>query len=347
MTRTLAQVMAAAAPGDAVTEQALQWKGVLDRAGVRSTIHAQHIHPGLAGQVRPLAAAPQDGSPLLLRYSIWSDAAAIALRTPGALGVVYHNITPANLVRDTSPTLADLCAQGRAALPRFRRKVSAVIADSSYNAQELLDAGWPEPTVIPLLLDLPSPPPAKAVVPPRLLFVGRVVPSKRVDDVIRVLAYVQRHHLPDATLEIVGSTTDMPGYADHLQSLANDICVPQSVVLRGRVSQQQRDAAYEAAGAYASMSAHEGFCAPLLEAMSRGLPVIARGAGAVPETTGHAALLVPGPDIALAGEAVCIALTDARVRRGLRTNVLHRLHALERRRIEPRILNALAPLYPG
>lgn len=345
MSRALAQVMAAAAPGDAVTGQAFAWQRVLQKAGVRTTIHAQHVHPDLAGVVRPLADAPRDGSPLLLRYSIWSDAAALALRTDSPLGVVYHNITPANLVRDANPAIAALCEQGRRALPWFRTRVHAVVADSSYNARELLAAGWPPATVIPLLLDLPAPRPARDAVPPRLLFVGRVVPSKRVDDLIRVLAYVRRHHLPEATLDVIGATHDVPGYAEALADLAGELGVSDAVRFRGRVSDAERDAAYESAGVYVSMSAHEGFCAPLLEAMSRGLAVVARGAGAVPETCGNAALLVTGPDIPLAGEAVARVLTDSRVRRGLSANAAQRLGQLEPQVLEPRVLDALAPLF--
>lgn len=345
MTRTLAQVMAAAAPGDAVTGQAFAWQEVLEKAGVRTTIHAQHIHPDLAGVVRPLATTPRDGSPVLLRYSIWSDAAAMALRTDAPLGVVYHNITPANLVRDANPAIAALCEQGRRALPWFRWRVQAVVADSTYNARELHEAGWPRATVIPLLLDLPTPPPPPDDVPPRLLFVGRVVPSKRVDDLLRVLAHVRLHHLPGATLDIIGATHDVPGYAEHLAGLAGELGVAGAVHFRGRVSDADRDAAYETAGVYVSMSAHEGFCAPLLEAMSRGLPVVARGAGAVPETCGNAALLVTGPDVPLAGEAVACVLTDPTVRRGLSTNAAHRLRQLDPAVLEPRILDALAPLF--
>ncbi len=345
MTPDLVQLVAAVAPGDAVTGQAFAWRDVLSSAGIRSEIHAQHIHPDLTDVVRPLSAAPRDGVPILLRYSIWSDAAAIALRADSRLGVVYHNITPAHLVRPLDPTLAELCARGRDMLPAFRARVTTAVADSSYNADELVRAGWEVPTVIPLLIDLPVPPPARDEVMPTMLFVGRVVPSKRVDDLIRVLAYVREHRIPDASLDIIGAAADLASYTRELDALIAALGVRDAVRFRGRVSDAERDHAYDTAGAYVSMSAHEGFCAPLLEAMSRGLPVVARGAGAVPETTGGAALLVDGPDIALAGDAVAEVLTNAATRRGLHANATRRLAELDRAVLEPRILDAVAPLF--
>jgi glycosyltransferase involved in cell wall biosynthesis len=222
--------------------------------------------------------------------------------------------------------------------------VRSVVADSAYNAGELEVAGWPDATVIPLLLDLPSPPPTSEPSDPSILFVGRIVPSKRIDDLIRVLGYVREHHIPGATLDIIGALPERGTYAEDLRSLIDQLGLRGAARLRGRVSDADRDAAYARAGVYLSMSAHEGFCAPLLEAMAHGLPVVARAAGAVRETTGRAALLVHGPDIALAGEAVAAALTDMGVRSGLRANAVRRLADVRPEVVEPAILGAVTPL---
>jgi len=78
--------------------------------------------------------------------------------------------------------------------------------------------------------------------------------------------------------------------------------------------------------------------------MSRGLPVVARDAGAVPETAGDAALVVAGGDIALAAEAVAEVLTSRRTREGLSVNAMHRLADLRSEVLVPRILDAVDPL---
>lgn len=344
MTPTLPQVLATASPGDAVTGQALAWRSVLQADGVRSDIYAEHIHPDLAGMVRPYRDLPQSRGPILLRYSIWSAAAAAARKHRGPLGFVYHNVTPGHMIGPANPTVAQLCDRGRRELPSFASRAACAIADSAYNAAELRQAGFPRPTVIPLMLALPDPPPPRVTGSQVILYVGRVAPSKRVDDLLRVLAYVRARALPQATLEIIGSHADFPDYRRSLDALARSLNVRDAVVFRGRVGDADRDAAYATAGAYLSMSAHEGFCAPLLEAMSHGVPVVARAAAAVPGTVGHAALLVPGRNVPLAGEAVICALTDMRVRRGLATNARRRLGEVDARVIRPQILDAVAPL---
>lgn len=340
----LPQVVAAASPGDAVTGQAFAWRDALEAEGIASDIYAEHIHPELADQVRPFTAMPAGDGPLLLRYSIWSAAAASARRHRGPLGVIYHNVTPGHMIGPSNPTVAQLCARGRRELPSFAARAVTAIADSAYNAHELKAAGFRDPVVIPLLLNLPEPPPARTEVPREILYVGRIAPSKRVDDLLRVLAYVRARGMHDARLTVVGSDSDFPAYRDSLDRLARRIGVDQAIAFTGRLSDAERDQRYAGAGTYLSMSEHEGFCAPLLEAMSRGLPVVARAAAAVPGTTGNAALLVQGRDIALAGEAVIATLTDYAVRTGLAVNARMRLAALRQDVLRPQILDAVSPL---
>lgn len=344
MSYRIDQFVAAVAPGDAITNQALTWRELLARNGIGGEVFAQHVHPALAEVVHPLGMAPRDGSPILLRYSLWSDAAGLALRGTAPMGLVYHNITPSHLVQPLDPVVARLCREGRRELPAFRRRASVTIADSAYNARELIDAGWDAVDVIPLLLDLPMPPPARASVPPMLLFVGRIVPSKCVDDAIRVLAHVRRHHVPDAELTVIGAFSDVGTYRADLLKLVSDLDLDGVVHFRGRVSDAERDSAYASSGVFVTMSEHEGFCAPLLEAMSRGLSVVARASGAVPDTAGAAALLIPGRDIPLAAEAVAEVLVNADTRRGLRTNAVRRIAEVGPTAIEPRILAVLDPL---
>ena len=78
----------------------------------------------------------------------------------------------------------------------------------------------------------------------------------------------------------------------------------RSVYFTGQISAEARDALYLRADVYLSMSAHEGFCAPLIEALAHGVPVVARGAGAVPETLGGAGLVLDGADPPLVAEAL-------------------------------------------
>lgn len=341
-------MVAAAAPGDAVSGQALAWRAVLREAGVEGGIYAQHVHPQMAGEVETLDRLPRDPADArLLRYSIWSDAAERAVDHPRErVALLYHNITPGRLLAAWSPGLADLCDTGRERLPSLADRVATTLADSQYNAAELRAHGFPEPTVVPLLLDLQAPPPSRERVDPVVLFVGRVVPSKRLEDAVRAVAILRRHLSPAARLDIVGSADGFEGYRDALAGFAGRLGARDGVRLLGRVSAAERDRAYAESGAYLSMSAHEGFCAPLLEALAKGLTVVARGAGAVPETLAGAGLVLPDddPDPALAAEALYRVLEDAGLRRALAERARARLAEVSPERTVRRILAALAPL---
>jgi glycosyltransferase involved in cell wall biosynthesis len=342
----LHQLLATAAPADAVTNQALAWQTALASAGAKGRIYAENIHPDLSDRVEPLGRMARDeNGAVILRYSIWSAAADRALEVPKErLAIVYHNITPAHLLADASPAIAALCERGRRELPRLADRVTLAIADSTFNARELRAAGFPEPVVIPLLLALAPPPPVRDEVPSAVLSVGRIAPSKRIEDVIRALAILRRHLVPDARCEILGSAEGFEDYRRSLERFATRLGIDDAVRFRGRVTDEERDAAYAEAGAYLSMSAHEGFCAPLLEAASRGLAVVARAAGAVEETLGGGGVVLPSGDCALAAEALAAVLTDSGLRRELRARAAARIAELAPATVERRIVETVRPL---
>jgi L-malate glycosyltransferase len=116
------------------------------------------------------------------------------------------------------------------------------------------------------------------------------------------------------------------------------------VFFTGSISSGARDAWYRRADVYLSMSAHEGFCAPLIEALAHGVPVVARGAGAVPETLGSAGLVLDGADLPLVAEALHELVSSRSTRDALFDAAERRLAELRPGTLAPRIRSALAPL---
>lgn len=342
----LHQLIAAAAPADAVTTQALAWQRLLARHGIGGQIHAEHIHPDLARAVQPLERfrppLADRAEHVLLRHSIGSRAAEVALTVPRErLALLYHNITPAHLLAAHQPALARLCEEGRRALPTLARAVHAAIADSGYNAAELEAAGFPEPRVVPLLLDVADRSAQRVdVAAPRVVSVGRVVPSKRIEEAVRAVALMRRWR-PDVRLDLIGSWDGFEGYRDALERFARALGVHDAVRLHGRVDDAERDAAYDRAAVYLCTSAHEGYCAPLVEAMARGLPVVAHDAGAVAETLGGAGLVVPAGAAALTAEALTAVCDDAGLRATLRARARARLGDLAPDAVAPQVLAAV------
>ena len=281
---------------------------------------------------------------LLLRYALWSATAEAALRARGPVALAYHNITPGELLRDFNPGLADLCDRGRAALPEFRGGSTTLVADSSFNAAELRDAGLGEATVVPLLLELP--PEVLRRNPnrePVVVTVGRIVPNKRLEDVVKAFALYQRRHAPEASLVIVGSDVGFESYRHALEVLIARIGV-QRVFFTGAISSEARDAWYRRADVYLSMSVHEGFCAPLIESLAHGVPVVARGAGAVPETLGGAGVVLEEADYPVVAEALHELASSQPTRNALYDAADRRLAELRPDVLAPRIRSALGPL---
>jgi glycosyltransferase involved in cell wall biosynthesis len=344
------QLLSAAAPHDATTEQALIWRRLLRDWGHESEIVAESVHPDLMGTVRLLDRAGRrlvSKDRVVLHYTIWSSAAEAVLRASAPFVLCYHNITPGDLLRDFNPSLAALCDRGRDALPDFRGRLAALIADSTFNAADLREAGLGDAAVVPLVFELPEEVPRRAPSPePVVITVGRIVPNKRLEDVIKAFALYQRRHAPDASLVIVGPYQGFENYR-HALDLLLIRARARRVFFTGQISLGARDAWYSRADAYLSMSVHEGFCMPLIEALAHGVPVIANDAGAMPETLGGAGLVVDGTDLVLVAEALQELTSSRATRDTLADAAERRLAGLRPETLAPRIRSALSPLLDG
>jgi glycosyltransferase involved in cell wall biosynthesis len=345
------QLVSAAAPHDATAEQALKWRGLLRGWGFESEIVAEDVHPDLKREVRTLDRAGRrlvsKGDGLVLHYTIWSAAAEVALGARRQFGLCYHNITPGELLREFNPRLAALCDRGREALPRFRGRVAPLIAVSSFNALELRDVGLGEAAVVPLLLELPDAVPRREPsTEPVVVSVGRLVPNKWLEQAIKAFALYQRRHAPGASLVLVGPYQGWESYHQALSLLVTRVGA-RRVFFTGQISAEARDAWYRRADAYLSLSVHEGFCAPLIEALSHGVPVVANDAGAMPETLGGAGLVVDGSDLALVAEALHELTSSSSTRALLYDAADRRLAELRPEMLAPRVRAALGPLLDG
>ena len=176
------------------------------------------------------------------------------------------------------------------------------------------------------------------------LFVGRVAPHKSQHDIIAAFAAYRRLFDPRARLSIVGERRLLL-YARALERLAAELGVADAVDFTDNVRFPQLLAHYRAADVFVSLSEHEGFCVPLVEAMHFGVPTVAFASTAVPETVGDATLLLPDKDpltVAVAAHRVLSddVLRKASIEAGHR-RVEHFSLANNRRRLlealEPRI----------
>jgi L-malate glycosyltransferase len=336
------QVLSGAGPVDAVTTQARRWRERFGAWGWGGTDVAVHIDPRVDG-IRPLAALrPARGDVLLVHYSAYAPRLRSVLDLPNRTLLLSHNVTPARWFWDHEPMIAIQCALGRRELPDFAARADAVAGVSGYNAAELGSE-----TVIPILFDPgrlgpPSDGADRRGTKPVLLFVGRLAPHKRQDELIRVLALLRRHRLPDARLVLVGEPLN-PRYLERLRGLAEQLA-PGAVTFERGLSTPELADRFRAAHTFVSLSEHEGFCIPLLEAFHMGVPVVARPAGGVPEVAGDAALLTDDRDPAVIAELVALAVEDQPLRAELTRRGRERLPHFAAAETERRMREALEHL---
>ena len=145
-----------------------------------------------------------------------------------------------------------------------------------------------------------------------IIFVGRIAPNKRQEDVIRAF-YFYKQLDPDARLILAGSQTGFENYADRLRDYADKLGL-RDVLFTGHVSFPELLAYYRTATAFLCMSEHEGFCVPLVESMYFNVPIAARKAAAVPDTLGGSGLLLEDNDPLVAAKAVERLVRDKKLR---------------------------------
>jgi glycosyltransferase involved in cell wall biosynthesis len=122
------------------------------------------------------------------------------------------------------------------------------------------------------------------------LFVGRIVPNKAQHDLVAAFAAYQQMYDREAKLILIG--TGLAPYEKAIQELIRELGLQQSVKLLGATTEEEKRQYFLSSDIYVSLSEHEGFGIPLVEAMHYGLPVVAYEAAAVRETLGGKGLLL-------------------------------------------------------
>jgi glycosyltransferase involved in cell wall biosynthesis len=322
------QVLSGAGPVDAVTTQARAFRRLFRDWGWGGSDHAVWIDRRLDGDIRQFKALhAQPDDVVLMHYSAYAPKLRALLEWPNPKLMLYHNVTPARWFWRYEPTVAVHCSLGRRQLPEFARGMDLAAGVSQFNADELAEAGAQRTAVIPILFDPAEldAPGAEPPGPPTLLFVGRLAPHKRQDELIAAFSLYRRHRNRDARLVLVGEPLNIQ-YRDALLELARQHA-PGAVTIESGLSQRELWERYRAAHAFVCLSEHEGFCVPLLEAFHFGVPVIARPVGGVPEVAGDAALLIDERDPALTAELIALLMGDRELRDELRRRGRARLAA--------------------
>jgi len=348
--RTAHQFHPVIAYGDAVGNDCFELQRMFWSSDVRSDLFAWEAKPEVRALVRDwhdLERLPKDAL-LLIHHSMGNDVISEVAKLPQRKAIVYHNITPAQYFTGLNDHAKRYSALGRAQLKELAQVAEFGFADSEFNRQELEEAGVAKTAVVPILYDweafdvTPDPVVTRRLADERtsVLVVGQILPQKAVHDAIAGFARYRQGD-PGAHLYLVGSTAMSASYLDRLTSQVRDAGLDEHVTFTGSVNIEQLVAYYRGASVLLTVSDHEGFCVPLIEAMRSDLPIVANAAGAIPETLGGAGILLEDKAPDRVAEALERAVSDQEMREDLIARGRERLDDFSRANVRTRLRDAL------
>jgi L-malate glycosyltransferase len=307
------QWVPAAHRGDAIGDSARRVRAMLRDLGHTSEIYALTIDEDLQGDIRPFGSADaRTGDVTIFHYALPSSMTEAFASLRHGRVLQYHNVTPPEFFAGYDADIFRLAALGRAEIRTLAGRTDMALGDSEFNRRELESFGFTNTGVFPIAVDFErirdaAPRPAlDAILSDGLmnfLFVGRIVPNKRIEDHIRLAEHYKRYVDTEYRFIFVGKTDGVPRYYNAVRALVAEFRMPQDrFIFTGPVPDEDLVTFYRTAHVYLSLSEHEGFCVPLLEAMAADVPVLAYASTAVPDTLGGAGVQFAPKDLEFAAE---------------------------------------------
>ncbi len=300
--------------------------------GIPCDVYALRADPDLEDlPIEQLEGAVRPHDLLIFHYSTFDESFPTATALPCAKWIYFHNLTPTRFLRPFDELYEagyqtcleqmrdfdrwdGLCANSAKSLRELQTLTNHVVPKRLGVCPPMLDvARWRRLAAEPV--DLPE---SRTL----LLSVGRMVPQKKVEDLLSLF----EHFTADSALLLAG-WAKLPRYEEFIHERLRQL--PTSVRARVHIldtlSDGQLKTVYQRASAFVTMTEHEGFCVPLAEAMHFDLPIFAFAEEAVCETLGGAGRTYGAKDFPTMARDMATTLDD---RDGIRTIV-----ARQRRRL--------------
>ena len=306
------QVFSSLSYGDAIGNDMLALNSIIKEKGFQTKIYAEKIDKRipseLASNISELTVEPSD---LLILHIGGATKLNQWIKDIKCKKVmVYHNITPPEFFEDYNKKSADYCKRGLKEVEDLNKTFDMVLAVSDFNKKNLIDMGYTcEINVLPILIPFEDykKTPSQAVIEKynddftNIIFLGRIVPNKKQQDVIAAFASYQKNYNLKSRLFLVGNPNDFEKYNEQLKIYTQKIGA-KNVIFTGHTRFDEILAYYKLSDLFLCMSEHEGFCVPLVEAMFFNIPIVAYASSAIPGTLNGSGFLlnVKNPDLTAA-----------------------------------------------
>lgn len=296
------QVLVTMSFGDAVGNDAMALKRLLKDHGFETEIYAENIDNRLpSGSIKNISGFQPDPEDIILYHLSTGTKLNEWVRQVKCRKIMrYHNITPYTFFEGYSTASMELCQTGQEQMRMLRDTFDLVLADSEFNKRDLERAGYHCPImVLPILIPFADyeKKPNNSILKKyeddfvNLVFVGRIAPNKRQEDIIHTFYLYHKYYNSKSRLFLVGSYTGMERYYQRLLDYAKRLGT-ENITFTGHIKFDEILAYYTLADVFVCMSEHEGFCVPLVEAMYFGTPILAYDSSAIKDTLGGTGLLM-------------------------------------------------------
>lgn len=298
------QVAAGFQNGDAISNEMVAIQSLLKKDSIFGEIFSENIGNDpekFSHRISKIKPDVEDS--LVYHHSIENNAIDTIKRFNCKKIFVYHNVTPSHFFEPYDLKFSLLLKKGKERIPEIANFFDKFLAVSEYNKKELQELGIKNVDLFPLHLSLPIIPelPRRKIVTKenliQFLFVGRIAPNKKQDDLIR-FAYTWKSLFgKNFKLKMIGfCNPSLSHYFEELDYMIRFFSLQENISITPYATEAELEKSYRECDFFLSMSEHEGFCVPLLESMFFGLPVIAFDGGAVKETLGGAGVLFKEKD---------------------------------------------------
>lgn len=336
--------------GDAIGNHATAIRDLLRRWGHESEIFADVIHEKLSARPYGEFLDEPDDAWVIYHYSTGSLVNNFALEKIKNLIIIYHNITPPRFFEPYDRDAAINCREGKELLKKFVATARLAIGVSEYNVDELKELGFKSTAVAPLILDFDKiNPGGKSPFSDdktNILFVGRLSPNKRHEDLVKVFHFYRNYVDTNSRLVLVGWADENGLYYKSITRLIETMNLPD-VVITGAVSDSELGDYFKSASIYLCLSQHEGFCVPLIEAMRFGAPVVALASSGVTDTMGYAGALVDKMEPNKIAELMGIIVEDGALRERIVKAQYARVEDFSPEKMSARLKKVLASAIDG
>ena len=315
--------------GDAVSNDAIALHHAIEEMGYKTHIYCENLDKRIDKRI---ATDLVNGMPEIAEDDVFvyhlSTGSKLSYELPeysNKLMVIYHNITPGNFFKAYNYSALTNIEYGLRGMRYLADKADYCMADSEFNKQDLIDAGYKcridvRPILIPFE-DYEKKPDKKVIKKYKdgwtnIIFVGRIAPNKKQEDLITAFCYYKKNVNPKSRLIFVGNPAGFDTYYERLKRYVKALEL-DDVIFTGHISFPEILAFYHIADIFLCMSEHEGFCVPLVEAMYFNVPIIAYKSCAVPYTMGGSGIVTDSKDPVEISLLIDRVVNDSRLREAM------------------------------